>query len=78
MPRNVSGKPSPQLWEFNYLLVSAGDVELFHDSHDVLLSEEGFSRITLDWSAFPPIKLVMRNAIFILRKKNNEHIGDYS
>ena len=72
LPQNGSRKkPSPQLLDFDYLLVSSGDVELFHDTHDVLLSQEGFSRLSLDLSTFPPIKVDMRNAIFILAKRRN-------
>ena len=57
---------SSELLEFNLLLVSAEDITLFQQTHRVVGKQTGFSRLALDLSGFPPIKLILRDAIFIL------------
>ena len=71
-----SGSPSPKLLEFNFLLVSSGDAALFHQTHQVIGTQDGLSRLTLDWLAFPPIHLVLRDSISILARNKEAVLFD--
>ena len=58
--------PSPELLQFTFLLISAGDFPFFKDTHHVIEKSEGFSQLSLSWREFPPIKIVLREAVFVL------------
>lgn len=58
--------PSPTLLDFTFLLVSAGDFAMFNKTHSIVGRSYGFSRLSLDWSGFPPVQITLREAILVL------------
>lgn len=58
--------PVHKLMAFTFLLVSAGDFPLFNSTHRIVARSEGFSHLSLDWTAFPPLKIVLREAVLVL------------
>lgn len=70
MPLNQEDlAPEHELMDFTFLLVSAGDFPLFNSTHLVVARSEGFSHLSLDWRAFPPLKIVLREAVLVLMRK---------
>jgi hypothetical protein len=63
--------PHHQLMDFTFLLISAGDSPLFNGSHVVVARSEGFSHLSLDWREFPPLKIVLREAVLVLMRKRD-------
>ena len=70
MPTSESGRPSPLLLDFQFLLVSSGDIKWFKETHTVMATQAGFSRLALDWSSFPPIRIETRDTIAVLIANN--------
>ena len=70
MPLNQAElTPEHKLMGFTFLLVSAGDFPLFNHTHLVVDRSEGFSRFSLDWGEFPPLKIVLREAVLVLMRR---------
>ena len=63
--------PPPELLQFTYLLISAGDFPLVKDSHVIISRSEGFSRLSLDWSSLPPLKIILREAVLVVARNNS-------
>lgn len=61
--------PEHKLMDFTFLLISAGDFPQFNSTHLIVARSEGFSHLSLDWRAFPPLKIVLREAILVLMRK---------
>ena len=66
MPPTHETTPPPELLDFTFLLISAGDFPLFNSTHHVVARSEGFSRLALNWRAFPPLQISLREAILVL------------
>ena len=56
----------PELLQFTFLLISSGDFPLFRGSHRIISKIEGFSHLLIDWRMFPPLKIVLREAVFVV------------
>lgn len=57
---------SPKLLDFTFLLISVSDFPLFSKTHQIVGRSEGFSHLSLDWGAFPPLKINLRGAVLVL------------
>lgn len=64
-------KGSQDVLEFSHLLVEAEDVEkrlAYFKTHEILVSEEGFSGIDFAWNRVPPISIKTEPKVLVLRK----------
>ena len=67
---------SPEMSSFTFLLISAPDHAYYEETHDVLLSVEGFSGLSIDRNQFPPVKITLREQILVLvRRADTERLG---
>ena len=58
------------MMEFDFLLVSVDDYQYYQKSHDLVGRTEGFSRLDLTPSSFPPLRIMIEDRILILAKKS--------
>lgn len=66
-----SATPSPKLLDFTFLLISAGDFPLFTDTHHIVGRSEGFSHLSLDLGAFPPLQIAVKEAVLVLVRNSH-------
>ena len=67
---------SSEMLQFRFLLVSAGDFELYKETHSIVGKAEGFSGFSVNLKEFPPIKIALRDSIAVLALKGCRSTGD--
>ena len=67
---------SPEMSSFTFLLISTSDHAHYEGTHDVLLSVEGFSGLSINRNQFPPVKITLREQILVLvHMADTERLG---
>ncbi|XP_064400610.1 dol-P-Man:Man(7)GlcNAc(2)-PP-Dol alpha-1,6-mannosyltransferase-like [Halichondria panicea] len=62
---------STEMASFTFLLISAPDHTHYKDTHEVLLSVEGFSGLSINTHHFPPVKISLQEKILVLVRKTD-------
>ena len=60
---------SHDLLHYTILLISAKDLSHYSSSHDLLHKEQGMGRLSVTPRQFPPIRLLLEDKIYVLKKK---------
>ncbi len=66
MPAPGQTTPPEKLLGFTFLLISAGDFPIFSSTHSIVERSEGFQGLSLNWRDFPPVKITLGEAIYVL------------
>ena len=60
---------SPDLLQYQFLVVSAVDYMHYSDSHKIVGKAKGFSTLSLSWGIGFPLRTVLEDRILVLQRK---------